>query len=71
MGALRVVPDFLPSPEELSLKTMNTKVTLSLSVDSVAWFKEMGEKHHIPYQRMIRMLLDEYVSRQRSGEGDA
>ncbi|MBS0500172.1 MAG: BrnA antitoxin family protein [Burkholderiaceae bacterium] len=65
LGAIRVVPDFLPSPEELALKNEQTKVTISLSSDSVEFFKETARKHHMQYQKMIRQLLDEYVARHR------
>jgi len=66
LGDLKVVPDFLPSPEELALKQKNTKVTISLSSESVAYFKETAKKHHMQYQKMIRQLLDEYVAHQKS-----
>lgn len=61
---IRLVPDFLPSPEELALKNEQTKVTISLSSESVAFFKEEAKKHHMQYQKMIRQLLDEYVAQQ-------
>ncbi len=66
LGDLKVVSDFLPSPEELALKQKNTKVTISLSSESVAYFKETAKKHHMQYQKMIRQLLDEYVTHQKS-----
>ncbi len=66
LGDLKVVSDFLPSPEELALKQKNTKVTISLSSESVAYFKETAKKHHMQYQKMIRHLLDEYVAHQKS-----
>jgi len=65
LGDLKLVTDFLPSPEELALKKENTKVTISLSAESVAYFKEVAEKHHLQYQRIIRELLDEYVANQK------
>jgi predicted DNA binding CopG/RHH family protein len=65
IGAIKLVPDFLPSPEELALKNEQTKVTISLSSESVAFFKEAAKKHHMQYQKMIRQLLDEYVSQQK------
>ena len=40
IGEIKLVPDFLPSPEELALKNEQTKVTISLSSESVAFFKE-------------------------------
>ena len=65
IGEIRLVPDFLPSPEELALKNEQTKVTISLSSESVAFFKEAAKKHHTQYQKMIRQLLDEYVAQQK------
>jgi hypothetical protein len=66
IGEIKLVPDFLPSPEELALKKEQTKVTISLSSDSIAFFKEMAKKHHMQYQKIIRELLDEYVAHQQA-----
>jgi len=66
IGDFNLVSDFLPSPEELALKQHNTKVTISLSSESVAYFKDTAKKHHMQYQKMIRQLLDEYVAHQKS-----
>jgi len=65
IGDYKIVADFLPSPEELSLKNENTKVTISLSSESVAYFKSIANKHHMQYQKIIRQLLDEYVEHQK------
>ncbi len=65
IGEIKVVADFLPSPSELKTKSQNTKVTISLSTESVVYFKEMAEKHHMQYQKIIRQLLDEYVAHQK------
>jgi predicted DNA binding CopG/RHH family protein len=65
IGDFKIVADFLPSPEELSLKNENTKVTISLSKESVAYFKSIAKKHHMQYQKIIRQLLDEYVDHQK------
>jgi len=65
IGEVKLVADFLPSPSELALKSQNTKITISLSSESVDYFKEMAEKHHMQYQKIIRQLLDEYVMHQR------
>ena len=65
LGEIKLIPDFLPSPEELALKNSQTKVTISLSSESVAFFKEAAKKHHMQYQKMIRQLLDEYVAQQK------
>ena len=66
IGDFKVVTDFLPSPKELKLKSDSTKITISLSSDSVAYFKSEAKKNHMQYQKMIRQLLDEYVSHQQS-----
>ena len=65
IGKIKLMPDFLPPPEELVLKSAQTKVTISLSSESVAFFKEAAKKHHTQYQKMIRQLLDEYVAQQK------
>ena len=63
LGDLRVIEDFLPSPEELAFKEETVKVTIALSKSSVDFFKKEAEKHHTRYQKMIRRLIDHYVSR--------
>jgi len=66
LGKLEVIEDFLPSPKSLALKEENVKVTIALSKESVDFFKAEADKHHIKYQRMIRQLLDIYVSKQKN-----
>ena len=61
LGNLRVVPDFLPSPEDLVFRDEGVKVTISLSKRSVEFFKNEARKHNTQYQRMIRRLLDAYA----------
>ncbi|MCV6627521.1 MAG: BrnA antitoxin family protein [Cellvibrionaceae bacterium] len=65
IGELELVTDFLPSPRELKKKSDNTKITISLSTESVEYFKSVADKHHMQYQKMIRQLLDEYVAHQK------
>ena len=66
IGDFKVVADFLPSPDELRLKNENTKITISLSKESVDFFKQAAAKNHMQYQKMIRQLLNEYVAHQKS-----
>lgn len=61
MGDLKVVPDFLPSPEELAFREEGVKVTIALSKRSIEFFKREAAKHGTQYQRMIRRLLDTYA----------
>ncbi|MCI0655321.1 MAG: hypothetical protein L0Y39_12745 [Methylococcaceae bacterium] len=58
IGEIRPVPDFLPSPEELALKHEQTKVTIILRPQWVAFFKGAAKKHHTRYPKMIRQLLE-------------
>jgi len=62
IGKIKVVNDFLPSPDELVLKEESVKVTLMLSKSSVDFFKHLAEQKHTQYQKMIRVLLDKYAS---------
>ena len=62
MGELRVVKDFLPSPDQLVLKEENVKVTISLKKSSIDFFKKEAKKHHTSYQKMIREVIDWYSS---------
>jgi hypothetical protein len=57
----RVIPDFLPPPEQLIFKEDAIKVTITLSARSVLFFKTEAAKRGVQYQRMIRRLLDAYV----------
>lgn len=61
MGKVKIIPDFLPSPEELALKEETVKITISLSKASVEFFKNEAKKYNTQYQKMIRRLLDEYT----------
>jgi predicted DNA binding CopG/RHH family protein len=61
IGKVKVVRDFLPPPEQLVLREENVKVTLSLSRRSIEFFKREADKRHVPYQRMIRALVDAYA----------
>ena len=63
LGELKVIPDFLPAPEELAFQDDTVKVTITLSRSSVEFFKLEAKKHHIRYQKMIRRLLDVYTQR--------
>ena len=62
IGDVMVVKDFLPKPEELVYKEDTVKVTLNLSKSSIDYFKEIAGKNGSQYQKVIRKLLDQYVS---------
>ncbi|EDN65717.1 conserved hypothetical protein [Beggiatoa sp. PS] len=65
LGEFNIVADFLPPPEELSIKAKNIEITISLSKESLDYFKMEADKYHIQYQNMIQKLLDTYVNQQK------
>ncbi|MCK5508207.1 MAG: CopG family transcriptional regulator [Desulfobacterales bacterium] len=62
LGKLSIMDDFLPPPEDLLFKKENVKITITLSKDSVDFFKHEAKKHDTQYQKMIRSLLDLYAT---------
>lgn len=70
VGRVRVIPDFLPPPEELAFREEAVKVTIALSRRSVEFFKAEARRHDTQYQKMIRRLLDRYAERYAGSPGD-
>jgi predicted DNA binding CopG/RHH family protein len=62
IGKLRIVKDFLPPPDQLVLKEDKVKVTISLSKESINFFKREAQKRRTSYQKMIRRVIDFYAS---------
>ncbi|MBI5815119.1 MAG: CopG family transcriptional regulator [Nitrospinae bacterium] len=58
---MEVIRDFLPPPEKLVAKEPSVKVTLSLTRNSVEFFKRQAKLRHVPYQTMIKKTLDLYA----------
>lgn len=58
-----VVTDFLPPPNELVRKEEQVKVTINLSKRSIDFFKRAAAHEGVPYQSMIKNLLDRYAER--------
>ena len=63
LGRIEVMEDFLPPPDKLVLREDGVKVTISLSKRSVDFFKAHAAQSKVPYQRMIRTLLDSYADK--------
>ncbi len=62
IGKVKIIPNFLPSPDNLVLKEETVKITLSLTKESINFFKKEAEARHTKYQKMIRLLLHQYAS---------
>lgn len=58
-----IVEDFLPPPHELVFKEQNVKVTLALSERSIEFFKAKAKEYNVPYQTMIKRIVDLYAQR--------
>lgn len=56
------IKDDLPSPDELAGEiSQQTKVTLALDNDALAFFKREANRRNTSYQRMIRNLVRSYA----------
>ena len=57
-----IIEDFLPAPEFLVKKEETVKITISLSKTSIDFFRQAAKRAGIPYQTMIKAVLDRYSS---------
>lgn len=55
------IEDILPPPDQLVKKEPMVKVTIMLSQKSVTFFKDRAEQQGVPYQNMIKSLIDTYT----------
>ena len=55
-------PVWLPHPAELARVRENKRVTINITRRSYEVFSHYAEEHHIPYQAMIRDVLDAYAA---------
>jgi len=57
----KTIKDFLPSPSELAQKEETARITINLNKASIAFFKNEAKKSGIPYQKLIRKVVDLYA----------
>jgi hypothetical protein len=62
IGKTIIIKDFLPPPHELVFPNDTQKVTTSLDMKSINFFKKQAVKNNTKYQKMIRALLSHYAS---------
>lgn len=60
-GKLTIVADFLPPPQKLVRRSDTVRVTSEYSKKSIDFLKKEAKKAKVPYQRMLRSLVDLYV----------
>ncbi len=63
-GKLTILKDFLPPPSQLVRKQNTVRVTSEFTKSSIDFLKEEAKKAKVPYQRMLRSLVDLYVAQQ-------
>jgi hypothetical protein len=69
MNVGEIIPSFfLPSPDQLVFKPAMKKVTLQFNSDSIDFFKRHAKKQRVPYQQMLRAVVDHYVAQQQALE---
>ncbi len=56
------VTDFLPSPAELAKREETARITINLNKSSVDFFKKEAKKTGVPYQKLIRSVIDLYAN---------
>lgn len=56
-----IINDFLPPPEKLVSREETMKVTIALNKSSVNFFKKKSQETGVPYQTMIKSLIDRYA----------
>lgn len=58
----------LPPPGTLVKRKSNVKITLEVTQESLDFFKKRSKRAHVPYQRMMRALIDAYAKQHETGE---
>ena len=66
MDDIRVVADFLPSPEELAFREESVKVTISLSKKSVEFFKAQGRGYQTAINKVLRRYVESHKHHRKS-----
>ncbi len=59
----KTVKDFLPKPEDLVVRENTVRVTMNLSRQSIEFFKKESKRLGVPYQKMIKNLIDMYAEK--------
>jgi predicted DNA binding CopG/RHH family protein len=65
-GQARIIPDFLPSPEEIAMSFKKQKVTILLDQRSVEFFKTQAQRAGAKYQQLMREVLRRYAAHHHS-----
>lgn len=58
---LKVIKDFLPSPDELFLKDEKVKITIEIDVETYQFFQKLALSFNKKYQPLMREILKQYA----------
>jgi hypothetical protein len=61
LDAGKIIPNFLPPPDQLVFKKAKQKVTIMLDRNTIDFFKRSAKENGVKYQTMINNLLDSYA----------
>ena len=50
----------ISDPETLINKVGHQRITINLTRRSVQYFKNLAGQHGVPYQKLIRQIIDDY-----------
>jgi hypothetical protein len=64
---MRLIKDFLPSPDQLAIKGRRVKVSVEMAQSSLDFFRQQAGKNKMPAKNMIGALLDTYATQYRHG----
>ena len=57
------IDDFLPSPDDLVLRTEKERITIAIDKHSLDLFRKYAHEHNAKYQSMINGVLSSYADK--------
>lgn len=63
---LKIIKDFLPSPDELFLKEEKVKITIEVDVETYQFFQKLALSFNKKYQPLMREILKQYARKYKS-----
>lgn len=64
--SLKVIKDFLPSPEELFPKEEKVKITIEIDVETYQFFQKLALSFDKKYQPLMREILRQYAKKYKN-----
>ena len=64
--SLKVIKDFLPSPDELFSNDEKVKITIEIDVETYTFFQNLALSVNKKYQPLIREILKQYAKKYKA-----